>query len=360
MSGNQNLAMAAGLSPYAAMLGAGYPSLLSHIQQQSQALTPASSSTSSSPLTSTFLTPTTTTATSTAASTVPMGGILQQRLQEDRKSVDLDSNSSKSGDGGDKKSKDKVKGQQSITSSHKQLAGLLSQPPAAQITSPWSLTVTSTASGTSSVPTTSGSSSPLVDHVKSEKASSMNIQLPTKPLDISEMAASLGKLSSQPPPDLASNLATNLAPNLAEISSNGSSKKGNNTVSLLRGMRPKKSKSSDSNPEGAPVSKKPFVRPFEDDYTSAGGNDEVFKAEGKENKATKGAKKAKQPKVKVAKVPKEPKEKKKAKKKGAKGDVDVEATLKQEFNEFREPVTKEKLQYLRYFRLVTHRKRNGE
>ena len=96
-----------------------------------------------------------------------------------------------------------------------------------------------------------------------------NIQLPTQPLDISEVTefSSRNKVSSQPPANVTStfeNIATSKP----------------STVSLLRGMRLKKNLQSsgskldvkddlsDEHNSKADDEKKRFVRPFEDGYTS--------------------------------------------------------------------------------------------
>ena len=97
-----------------------------------------------------------------------------------------------------------------------------------------------------------------------------NIQLPTKPLDrseVNEFSAS-SALSSQPPPDVASALG------------HIGKQKAPSTVSLLRGMRLKKSlqgrrsetkafKEASFRDDEPWNDKKPFVRPFEDDYITS-------------------------------------------------------------------------------------------
>ena len=119
------------------------------------------------------------------------------------------------------------------------------------------------------LPTSSGSSTPLI---LPSNASLSNIQLPTQPLDISEVSEFSAKntLSSQPPPNVTSTLENIVT-----------SKQS--TVSLLRGMRLKKNsqingaKLEDKNESlrignGNSVKddeKRLFVRPFEDGYACA-------------------------------------------------------------------------------------------
>ena len=121
-------------------------------------------------------------------------------------------------------------------------------------------------------PNLSASMLPNKSLLLTANSSLSNIQLPTQPLDISEVSefsANNAALSSQPPPDVASSLGN-------------MTKAKPSTVSLLRGMRLKKSfqvngtKCKDKNDYlhsgtgkwlNHEDNKKMFVRPFEDNYS---------------------------------------------------------------------------------------------
>ena len=121
-------------------------------------------------------------------------------------------------------------------------------------------------------PNLSTSTLPTKSLLLTANSSLSNIQLPTQPLDISEVSefsANNASLSSQPPPDVASSLGN-------------MTKAKPSTVSLLRGMRLKKSfqvngtkckgkneylHSGTGKGLNHDDNKKMFVRPFEDNYS---------------------------------------------------------------------------------------------